>query len=508
MKQIFKSALLSTVVLSSIVSANTSNEVLAISSSLDTTSRTFNVKIDFEWAIMWARAKPGSAYDGGEWCFNDLMKVDGAYTDTCTSITLSNGRRLEMEVRNLPLDASVYMDKDTFVDALEYNFTLRTDEYFYVNWDNDTDEKFCQLRFPRNGAMQNLNNEECETIEPKKTNWLLSYNFKSSYSPTENTLTLTSELYGTEKSLTKESIRMMDMKGKVVEATDITAINFQLFKVNGHYFPAHTTLLNDGTKLSFQLINLPDNPAITITWDDYYRLFMHRFRKPNGRIIEITRGVKRVYKAASNGDFSDTYDVWNHNQTGYTNAPGFSTLWENSSISQWNTETNFVKLVVEEIIAQTEADRANYIIAMNNYTNATAIEQSSKHEWDVKKLKIAAGQIEVLLKEAEEAMLKIHGTSFVESTKVKIAGIESKLLLVIDYAKVAYPKSARKGYWKYPVLKGLRYSTSIYNYKGITTDTGEYLCQPNEVVTFSLGIVKIYTVNCTFEAPFITMIKR
>ncbi|OIR23876.1 hypothetical protein [Bathymodiolus thermophilus thioautotrophic gill symbiont] len=65
-----------------------------------------------------------------------------------------------------------------------------------------------------------------------------------------------------------------------------------------------------------------------------------------------------------------------------------------------------------------------------------------------------------------------------------------------------------KGYWKNPVIKGLAFITSKYGYTGMTNDKGEYLCQKDEGVIFSLGIIRVLKTTCNSDkAPNITLIQ-
>ncbi|AYQ56049.1 hypothetical protein MS2017_0299 [Bathymodiolus thermophilus thioautotrophic gill symbiont] len=109
---------------------------------------------------------------------------------------------------------------------------------------------------------------------------------------------------------------------------------------------------------------------------------------------------------------------------------------------------------------------------------------------------------------ANKAEESANDVSETDTTRKQSANANAQLAKEhAEAAKVAfkelYESKAIQGNWKTPVIKGLGYSTDIYSYEGKTNNKGMYRCQSGEMVTFSLGYIKIAKVTCP---PAVTLV--
>jgi len=109
---------------------------------------------------------------------------------------------------------------------------------------------------------------------------------------------------------------------------------------------------------------------------------------------------------------------------------------------------------------------------------------------------------------ANKAEESANDVSETDTTRKQSANANAQLAKEhAEAAKVAfkelYESKAIQGNWKTPVIKGLGYSTDIYSYEGKTNNKGMYRCQSGEMVTFSLGYIKIAEVTCP---PAVTLV--
>ncbi|CAB5499789.1 hypothetical protein THERMOT_1123 [Bathymodiolus thermophilus thioautotrophic gill symbiont] len=509
LRNLFKSVALATTLLSTVVFGNPDNDITAISSKLSSDGKTFAVTIDFDDPIMWASARPGSAYDGGEWCFDDLMKVNGEYGATCTSISLSSGMRMKMEVRNLPRESTVTMSRSAFVSALENNFTKRTDEWFDVDWDNDTDEKFCQLNFPANGAMQSWYDEDCNSLEIERINWILTYNFKTTYSDKTNTATFSNSFHSPTKAMPREGINPMTNEGiTLTVSAPSTRTYYRLFKVNGRYFPASGKLSADGADIKFTLTNLPQEPNVEISWNDYFNLLKHRFRAPSGRFLDATRAVQRYsYFYTVRGSARSLNHTISHNGSRW-NRPlnsKYTKVWENNAVGNWNTASKSINTLVLAAKVERESnakDVNNSALVEDRKVAASTIKVNALNyiqgdESDkFAHTKEALSNLVALFNLADETTNKIIDDTLRANAQNTVLEIKGILDFMKTKLREVYAITGLKGFLKYPTLKGVTFTASESNYINHTNDKGEYFCQPGEDVTFSIGLIKLFSVSC------------
>ncbi|CAB5499770.1 hypothetical protein BTHERMOSOX_1036 [Bathymodiolus thermophilus thioautotrophic gill symbiont] len=175
---------------------------------------------------------------------------------------------------------------------------------------------------------------------------------------------------------------------------------------------------------------------------------------------------------------------------------------------------NFIKIIMTLLVFVMLSNKALSDTVADVSVHATNARQAANraHAEAVKDVpSLATVNAEYKLAKESAALAK-ESAKTVETDKRDEANVlvEEANEAVADAKKdfnATYEKTGIQGYWKYPSISGLSYTSSVFNYEG-ETDKGKYYCQKRENIAFSLGIIRVLTLTCRETAPTITLIQE
>ena len=437
----------------------------------------------------------------------NILKINGHYTRTIASLGATHGKHITIKA-DVPHYSNITMSKSDLEAFLKGHFMLSSSRRVFdiTYYNKQVKEDLCILKLPINNVMQSFKEYKkgkCVSSSLSLNNWVFVSDFNSGYSPEDNIAFFRNEFYGATRVLTPETIRPTDIHGNTNTNTILSMRTYhKLLKVNGSYFPITGFLNSDGKSIFFSIENLPESPNISISWDDYYKVFMHRFRKPNGMRVDITRGAKQCEDAGGE-------HISHNNTSNWDNCTGW---WKRQSTEQWDKANDWNSIITSanEVLADKWIVNAKTLVAETH----TLVEPYllAGNDKTITDLKNGVKDVESVYHSMDEDRKWIAENA--NSKTSEYDAERNNILQILEEIKSAFNTKCSadtvKGYWKYPTIKGLNYVRSICDQlpPRSTNNKGAFSCSAGETVAFYLGIIKVYEVMCgdKSNAPTITLI--